>query len=33
LPNVDLRFLLPLVFSNGQMARKQAGSFVCGENI
>jgi flavin-dependent dehydrogenase len=33
LPNVDLRFLLPLVFSNEQMARKLAGAFVCGENI
>lgn len=33
MPNADLRFLLPLVFSNPQMARKLAGAFALGENI
>ncbi|MCG8407019.1 MAG: FAD-dependent monooxygenase [Phycisphaerales bacterium] len=33
LPNVDLRFLLPLVFSNEQMAQKVARAFVYGENL
>ncbi len=33
LPNVDLRFLLPLVFSNRRMAERLARAFFCGENL
>jgi len=33
IPNTDLRFLIPLVFSNAVMAKKLATAFVCGTNI
>ena len=33
LPNADLRFLLPLIFTNDRMAKKLAHSFLLGENI
>jgi len=33
MPNTDLRFLMPLVFTNQQMAGKLARAFVIGENI
>jgi len=33
IPNTDLRFLIPLVFSNAVMARKLANAFVNGSNI
>ena len=33
IPNTDLRFLIPLVFSNAVMAKKLAGAFVTGTNI
>ncbi len=33
LPNADLRFLLPLIFSNDRMAKKLANAFLLGENI
>ncbi|MFQ5428931.1 MAG: NAD(P)/FAD-dependent oxidoreductase [Phycisphaerae bacterium] len=33
LPNVDLRFVLPLVFSNSRMATKMARAFLLGENF
>ena len=33
LPNTDLHFLLPLVFSNRQMAQKMAAAVWRGENI
>lgn len=33
LPNVDLRFLMPLMFSNEQMAQKLARAFLYGENL
>ena len=33
LPNVDLRFLMPLVFSNERMAGKFAAAFLTGQNI
>ncbi len=32
-PNADLQFLLPLVFSNRQMAERLAGAFLRGENL
>ncbi|MFQ5423263.1 MAG: NAD(P)/FAD-dependent oxidoreductase [Phycisphaerae bacterium] len=33
LPNSDLRFLIPIVFSHGVMASRMARAFVAGENI
>jgi flavin-dependent dehydrogenase len=33
LPNADLRFLIPLVFSNDKIAQKLADAFLLGENI
>jgi hypothetical protein len=32
-PNADLHFLLPLVFSNEQMAKRLAAAFWRGENV
>lgn len=33
IPNTDLRFLIPLIFSNAVMAKKLAAAFVTGTNI
>ncbi len=33
MPNTDLHFLLPLIFSNQQMADRMAGAFLAGQNI
>ncbi len=33
MPNTDLHFLLPLIFSNQQMADRMAAAFFCGQNI